>query len=120
MNRAERRAAGERGAKRVEPGPSTFWNGEPTPCRRLRVVVAAPPADMPGHWLHSTDLIGKTVRVVEVSSAPTYLPDEDGSGWHKVTEGHGGPRWGHREVPVERIVGVSPPARVLSPQDVES
>jgi hypothetical protein len=117
VNRAERRAAGQRGPQRRQVGRQTFWNGEPTPARRVRVVVGAPPEGMPLHWLHSTGLVGKTINAVEVSYSgwpePMYLYDEDGSGWHKVTEGHGGPRWGHRNVPVERIVG--PAAKSDSP-----
>lgn len=111
MNRAERRAQGERGRARPEPEGHTFWNGEPTPARRVRVVVGAPPADMPGHWLHESGLIGKTIRAVEVTyrgwDRPQYLYDEDGSGWAKVTEGHGSPRYGHRNLPVERILDPS-------------
>jgi hypothetical protein len=110
MNRAERRAAGRQQPRgsRVQQDIRTFWNGQPTPCRRVRVVVGQPPADLPHHWLHGTGLVGTTVNAVEVTypawPEPMYLYDEDGSGWRKVTEGHGGPRYPHRNIPVERIV----------------
>ena len=109
MNRAERRAASRQQPRDLRRSDlRTFWNGEPTPARRVRVVVAAPPEDMPGHWLHSSGLIGKTINAVEVTypawDGPQYLYDEDGSGWFKVTEGHGSPRWGHRNILVERVV----------------
>ena len=110
MNRAARRAQGQRGPINISPPTlGTFWNGEPTPARRVRVVVGAPPEDMPGHWLHATGLIGTIVDAVEVEypawPGPMYLYDEDGSGWRKVTEGHGSPRYGHRNIPVERVLG---------------
>lgn len=45
-------------------------------------------------------------KAVEVSyhGAKFYLDNEDGSGWAKVTKGHGSPRWGHSSLSVERVL----------------
>lgn len=115
VNRAARRAAGQRGTQKPQQeSPGTYWNGEPTPARRVRVVVGAPPEDMPHHWLHGSGLVGETVDAVEVTypawDGPMYLYDGDGLGWRKVTVGHGSPAYGHKNIPVERIVGTAPNA----------
>lgn len=80
----------------------TFWNGLPTPALRGTAVVAAAP-EFPQYW--AADLVGQRIAVVHVTldgvaygGGMTYLDDRDGSGWRKVTEGHGSPRWPHRGV----------------------
>lgn len=74
----------------------TYWNGEPTPARKVRVRVTEPVATT---WWFA-DLVGTERAAVEVTyGGDTFLlDDEDGSGWRKVTEGRGGPRWPHRSL----------------------
>jgi hypothetical protein len=89
-----------RECKREEPkGDRTFWNGELTPCRKVFVRMASA-TSFPRFW--GEHLLGKEVPAVEVryGSYIFYLYDDDGSGWRKVTDGQGSPRWGHREVVV--------------------
>ena len=93
----------------------TWWNGEPTPCRRVRVIVGKPP--MPTWWC--ADLEGKERNAVEVSYGGRvfYLDDDEGpaergtpspyragQGWWKVTLGQGGPEFGHAELPVSKVL----------------
>jgi hypothetical protein len=92
--------------------PQTFWNGEPAEARRVVLVVADAP-DFPAFWARAEGIIGQERYAVEVLSGnapegsfPFYLDDDNGSGWHKVTGGHGSPRWGHRDLRPERIVRV--------------
>lgn len=80
----------------------TFWNGLPTPALRGTAVVAPAP-EFPQYW--AADIVDERIAVVLVTldgvaygGGTTYLDDRDGSGWRKVTEGHGGPRWPHRDV----------------------
>ena len=81
----------------------TFWNYEPTPARKVRVIVGPSPKKT---WWCAM-LAGTEREAVEVSyagQAPFYLDNEDGSGWHKVTTGRGGPDQSHSELPVERVL----------------
>jgi hypothetical protein len=54
------------------------------------------------------EFIGQEREAVEVTyyGDVFYLDNEDGSGWAKVTNGHGSPQYGHRSLDVERV---SPP-----------
>ena len=90
-----------------EPEGSTFWNGLPTPARRGTAIVAHSP-EFPQYWAGVEGIIGQRIPVVEVvldgvnyGGGIDYLDDRDGSGWRKVTEGHGGPAYGHRGVEIE-------------------
>lgn len=83
----------------------TYWNGLPTPARRGTAVVADAP-EFPAYW--ARDLAGERIAVVEVTlegvargGGITFLDDREGDGWAKVTEGHGGPGWGHANVYIE-------------------
>lgn len=86
----------------------TFWNGEPTPARKVRGVVADAP--FPAYWARR--FIGQERNAVEVvySGETFYLDDEnyDGSGdepgWRKVTVGHGSPHYRHRNLSLEGVV----------------
>lgn len=84
------------------PAPTGWWNGEPAEVRRVRVIVGD--AMAPTWWC--AELVGTERAAVEVRYGAQlfYLDDEDGSGWAKVTEGHGSPRLHHRNVPVERVL----------------
>jgi len=81
----------------------TYWNYEPTPCRRVVVRVGKPLR--PTWWC--ADLEGQERKAVEVDyfkEGPIYLDDEDGRGWNKVTGGRGGPEYGHRSLPDDSVV----------------
>lgn len=86
----------------------TFWNGEPTLARRVS-IVCADATEFPAYWGRSAGIIGTRRNAVEVTynGETFYLDDEadpgepesrPGSGWGKVTLGHGSPRYGHREL----------------------
>lgn len=79
------------------PAAATYWNGEPTPARRVRVRVG--PSPVATWWC--AGLAGTERKAVEVryGGRVFYLDDEDGSGWRKVTEGHGSPRWSSGSLP---------------------
>lgn len=83
----------------------TFWNYQPVPCRRVRVIVG--PCEKETYWHNGLE--GTEREAVEVNypgeARPFYLDNEDGSGWAKVTNG-GGPDMGHKSLPVERVVSV--------------
>lgn len=88
------------------------WNGEPAECRRVRVVVEGTPK--PLYWWR--DLVGteRDAVLVRYHDQTHLLDDEDGSGWAKVTEGHGSPRRGHRDLPLtSRILGDRTPATTV-------
>ena len=95
---------------------ATYWNYEPTPARRVRVIVADDQR-FPSYWARLEGLIGQEVAAVEVNypGGVFYLYDEpicerpgcdcgSGPGWNKVTAGRGGPEWGHRSLTIERVV----------------
>jgi hypothetical protein len=95
---------GEWTRERDEESVSTFWNGLPTPARRGTAVVADAP-EFPGYWARG--LIGERIQVVEVildevayGGGIDYLDDRNGSGWLKVTDGRGGPRYGHSSLDI--------------------
>lgn len=83
----------------------TFWNGLPTRATRGTAVVVDSPS-APRYW--ARELVGQRIDVVEVDMVGVnvgggvmYLDDRDGAGWRKVTNGHGSPRYGHRNVRIE-------------------
>ncbi len=84
---------------------TTYWNGEPAKCRKVRAVVGKP--ELPTWW--SAGLEGTVREAVEVCYAGEtfYIDNEDGRGWWKVTSGMGGSLYGHSRLPVSEIVGPS-------------
>jgi hypothetical protein len=80
----------------------TYWNGQPAYARHVRVIVG--PSPRPTWWCAS--LAGTERDAVEVryGGEVFYLDNADGGGWAKVTRGHGSPEYGHRSLPVERVV----------------
>ena len=80
---------------------ATFWNGEPANCAPGWGVVSS---DLPatGDWPARAK--GQRIRVVRVFYGSEHfdLDDDDGRAWEKVTTGHGSPRYGHRNVTLER------------------
>lgn len=76
---------------------ATFWNGERTPARKVRVRVGTVPVKT--WWCAGME--GTVRDAVEITYHDTkfYLDDEDGIGWEKVTTGHGGPRSYSRSLP---------------------
>lgn len=102
-----------RRAERSRP-TATYWNGERCEARKVWLVVAD--GEHERGWYRQ--FIGQRRAAVEVSYAGQvfYLDDDAydgdgreypaGGGWLKVTEGHGGPRWGHRSLYPEPGAGV--------------
>jgi hypothetical protein len=84
----------------------TFWNYEPTPARKVRVIVGK--SLRPTWWC--AELAGQERAAVEVNyyGEKFYLDDEDGSGWNKVTRGRGGPDWGHSSLPDDSVPVAEP------------
>lgn len=85
---------------------TAFWNGLPTTATRGTAVVADAP-EFAAYWARTQGVVGSRIPVVQVvldgvnyGGGVTYLDDRDGSGWRKVTEGHGSPRLGHRNVAI--------------------
>lgn len=80
-----------------------FWNGEPTRVEQVLVRVGKPMA--PTWWC--ADLEGKTRKAVAVyyfKEGPFFLDDEDGTGWAKVTTGHGSPNQPHSSLPDSSVI----------------
>ena len=75
---------------------TTYWNGEPTPARKVTLKVAAD-TRYPHYW--ANHLVGTMRKAVEVTynGQVFYLDDDHGQGWNKVLAG-GGPEWGHAEL----------------------
>src|SRR5690349_18564592 len=69
----------------AQPAERTYWNGEPTPCRRVVVRVGTVPK--PTWWC--AGLEGTERKAVEVNygAQRCYLDNENGSAWGKVTGG---------------------------------
>lgn len=91
----------------VAPDEGTFWNGLPTTAIRGTAIVADC-SEFPRYWARVEGIIGQRIPVVMVvldgvsyGGGIDHLDDRDGSGWHKVTIGHGGPAYGHAEVEIE-------------------
>lgn len=79
----------------------TFWNGQECAAEQCEVIVGK--ALRPTWWC--AGLKGTRRKAVEVryGGETFYLDDEDESGWYKVTEGHGSPRFSHRSLPDSSI-----------------
>ena len=83
-----------------------YWNGLPTEVERGTAIVADAP-EFPAYWARAEGIIGQRIPVVRVvldgvnyGGGTSYLDDRDGSGWRKVTQGHGSPAYGHRDVAI--------------------
>lgn len=94
--------------------PRTFWNFEPTPCRKVRIIVG--PCLRETYWHNGLEGTEREAVEVNYHGNIFYLDNEKtdfqpaGQGWAKVTRGRGGPNWGHAEIPVARIVGEQTPS----------
>lgn len=75
----------------------TYWNGEPTPCRRVVVRVGTVPK--PTWWCAGMEGTEREAVEVRYGNQQFYLDNENGSAWLKVTRGGGGPEWGHSSLP---------------------
>lgn len=87
---------------------ATFWNGEPTPCRKVLVEVGTVPLET--WWCHGLTGTIREAVLVEYGDM-RYLLDnqEDHDGWAKVTTHRGSPRAESWHLPDDsRIVGDSP------------
>lgn len=117
----------------MSEAPKTYWNGEPTPCERVAVIVADSPRT-PLYW--ARDLVGTERKAIAINyNGETFFIDDEGYtvseehiaalrerfpslpdtyfsreqgypgwGWEKVTKGQGGPSIPHASLAVERIV----------------
>jgi hypothetical protein len=75
----------------------TFWNGEPTPAKRV-VLRLEGDGGHPAYWAREAIGSERDAVRVEYGDAVFYLDNADGSGWRKVTEGRGSPRWPDRSL----------------------
>ena len=89
----------------------TYWNGQETPCRRVRVRVDK--AERPAWWCAQLEGTERNAVEVRYGSRIFYLDDEDapdpkqhcaGVGWWKVTQGKGDPECYHAELPVNEVL----------------
>lgn len=81
----------------------TYWNGEETIAVRGTAVVADN-GRFPHYWAAQEGIVGERIPVVLVdyNHQVSFLDDRTGWGWRKVTEGHGSPSIGHKDVQVKR------------------
>lgn len=84
----------------------TYWNGLPTQAERGTAIVADAP-EFPSYWARTEGIVGQRVPIVRVvldgvnhGGGVTYLDDRNGSGWAKVTNGRGAPRYSSRFVAI--------------------
>ncbi|WP_073946497.1 hypothetical protein [Streptomyces kebangsaanensis] len=91
----------------------TRWNGEPCTARRVTAIVIDD-GRFPAYW--ARHLVGTRRNIVEVvyGSSTFYLDDEDGSAWHKVTQGGGSPHWGHSSITIDPD-SIQPRSRAADP-----
>jgi hypothetical protein len=87
---------------RLRPVPVTRWNGEPCEAERGTAVVSDD-GRFPDYWARRDGLVGERVALVRVvyGGSTSYLLDDEGQGWAKVTTGGGSPRVGHKNVTIE-------------------
>ncbi|TFI42075.1 hypothetical protein E4P29_18675 [Rhodococcus sp. 1R11] len=80
----------------------TYWNGQETPAVRGTAVVADS-GRFPRYWAREENLVGERIEVVLVDYAGdiSYLDNRTGFGWYKVTEGHGSPAVGHKNLSIK-------------------
>lgn len=99
-SRRKRDGRPPKGPPRINP-PRPRWNGEP--CEARKVVVRVGPS-LPGWWC--AGLEGQERKAVEVKGKTSTfcLDNEDGQGWHKVTDGMGSPKWGHSSLPPSEVL----------------
>ena len=106
-SRERAKVEAQRELRRKHGLEQAYWNGLPTFAMKGTAVVADAP-EFPEFWARKEGLVGERIPVVLVEldgvnygGGTAYLDNRDGSGWRKVTEGHGSPAYGHREVSVE-------------------
>lgn len=108
QGRAQERAKieAQRELRRKHGLEQAYWNGLPTFAMPGTAIVADAP-EFPQHWARTEGIMGERIPVVVVEldgvnygGGTTYLDNRDGSGWRKVTEGHGSPAYGHRDVAI--------------------
>lgn len=83
----------------------TFWNGEPAPARKVRVIVG--PSPVKTWWCAELEDTEREAVEVNYYGEKFYLDNEDGGGWNKVTHGRGSPQWGHSSLPVKLVKGAA-------------
>lgn len=88
------------------PELETYWNGKPTPCARVKIVVGDT-GRFRHYWARTQGLVGTIRDAVRVGDPdgpgePFYIDNEHGGGWAKVTIGKGAPSFAHQTLDVER------------------
>jgi len=87
--------------RKIKP-EKTYWNGEPCIARIVRVVVGK--SLKPTWWCANLEGTEREAVEVKYHDEPFYLDNEKNQGWLKVTLGFGSPQYGHRSLPVERVI----------------
>lgn len=78
-----------------------FWNGEPAEARAVKVIVGKSPR---ASWW-CANLEGKEHQAIEIKQhGQTFYINDDKNGRLKITEGMGAPQYGHRGIPVEKVI----------------
>lgn len=95
----------------------TYWNGEPTPARRVRIIVGPSPA--PTWWCAGLEGQERDAVEVEYGGQRFYLDNADGRGWRKVTIFRGSPSAGHASLPAERVLEIYPRGETDTPASSE-
>lgn len=107
MARKLQKKVAKTGGSAVFPaGPLTYWNGEVLDPPALKIYgTVVDDESFPDAWWRREGLVGKRIKAVAVlyNGEEFHLYDEDGSGWRKVTEGHGSPRVGHKNVSLKDV-----------------
>lgn len=87
------------------PTPA-YWNGLETTALRGTAIVADD-GKFPEYWARKEGIIGERIDVVRIDlngvnfgGGIAYMDNRDGSAWRKVTDGHGSPSYGHRDVQI--------------------
>lgn len=94
----------------------TFWHGKPCKARIVKVVVGNSGRFKRPWFERHVGEVREAVEIVSPVDDPAervwkgdtfYIDNEadDYSGWRKVTEGRGNPRWPSLSLDVERVVG---------------
>jgi hypothetical protein len=99
----------------------TFWNGEPTLCRRVRVRLDAPIPT--AWWCAGMEGTERDAVRIDYHGEVFYIDNQggdprephafrSGDGWLKVTLGMGGPDYGHAAIRNCTEIGEQPGNRI--------
>ena len=80
---------------------NAYWNGEPANARFVKVIVGK--ALRPTWWCAGLEGQEHCAIEVELNGEKFYLNDDHQS-FQKITAGKGCPSYGHKSLPVERVI----------------